>query len=458
MTASSFNRRCAVTGLMFLLLTAGGKTVWYAYRGLPQAEDYPQYYMGGLIARHGAWEAMYPVPKTSEGDADRWGFAQSSEMRPRYRELASRAGVEENAVRYLEPPPFTLLLLPLSFFPYKVSFYVWTFLLIIAAWGIGLQAGKFFTLSLGRETRWAGMIVLLVCLSPQAHRWVRIGNISVVLGWLIGYATLELVRRDGPRGAAAMVVGAVAKYAIIVLGPLYLAMRRWRTIAWGVVFAAVLIGTSLLLMPRGADGPYAVFFRDLAPMLARTGSIAENQALYPTIMRMLHLEKPPLPRPLEIGFRIVQVVTLVGLLALIFLKPLAFWDRPAHVFAAALALVAWMLVFSPICWEHYHAYLAPFWGWLIYEGTKSRTKMVIALFAIACSYLPTSLLLHQVAGGRFKLPEPLFSHLLCAAVLMLGMSLWAIAWNPDDPAVVGGHPQRSEGSREPTQDPSLRSR
>jgi hypothetical protein len=249
---------------------------------------------------------------------------------------------------------------------------------------------------------------------------------SVLLGWLIGHATLELVRRDSWRGAVAVVVGGVAKYAILVLGPLYLVKRRWRTIAWGIAFAAILLGASLLIMPRGPDGPYSVFFRDIAPTLARTGSVTENQALYPALMRMLGVERPPLPRPVVIGFRIAQFGTLLAILVLIALKPREHWNEPAHVFAAALALVSWLLVFSPICWEHYHAYLAPFWGWLLYEGTKSRLRMIVALLAIGLSYLPTSLLLHQIAGGRYRLPEPLFSHLLCAAVLMMAMSMYSL--------------------------------
>jgi hypothetical protein len=424
MSIQRFNHLCSIAGLFFLLVTIGGKTAWYAYRALPQAADYPQYYMGGLIARHGAWEALYPIPNpVSETNP---GFAENSELRPRYRELARRAGVEENAVRYMQPPPFALLLVPLSLLPYELSFYLWITLLTLAAWGIGLQAARIFTLSLGREMPTAGLIVLLVCISPQAHRWVRVGNMSVLLGWLIGYATLELVRRDSWRGAAAVVVGGVAKYAILVLGPLFLVMRRWRTIAWGALFAATLIVASLAIMPRGPDGPYAVFFRDIAPTLARTGSVTENQALYPALMRMLGVERPPLPRPVGIAFHVAQVGTLLAILALIAIKRREYWDEPARVFAAALALVAWLLVFSPICWEHYHAYLAPFWGWLIFEGTRSRARMIVAVLAIALSYLPTSLLLHQIAGGRYRLPEPLFSHLLCAAVLMLGISIYSL--------------------------------
>jgi hypothetical protein len=425
MPTDRFNRACKIAGLAFLLVTLGARTAWFEYRNLRWAGDYPQYYMGGVIALYGAWDSLYPIPRADSRTNP--GFAENSELRPRYRELQRQAGLPEDAVRYMQPPPLALLLVPLALLPFKVSLYLWVILLILAAWGIGLQAGRIFAMSLGRDTRAAGWIVLLVCVSPQAHRWVRVGNMSVLIGWLIGYATLELVRRDTVRGALAVVVGAVAKYAILILAPLYLALRRWKTIAWGALLAALLIGASLVLMPRGPEGPYSIFFRQIAPTLSRTASVSENQALYPTLLRMLGRDDPPLPRPLEIGFRVVQIATLLLILGLIFTKSREFWRAPANVFAAALALVSWLLVFSPICWEHYHAYLAPFWGWLIYEGTKSRLRMIVAILAIALSYLPTSLLFHKIAGGRFRLPEPLFSHLACAAVLMLLISAYALA-------------------------------
>jgi hypothetical protein len=61
--AKCFNRCCALAGLLFLLLGVGAKYVTYARRGLPQAQDFGQYYMGGLMALHGEWDALYPVPR-----------------------------------------------------------------------------------------------------------------------------------------------------------------------------------------------------------------------------------------------------------------------------------------------------------------------------------------------------------------------------------------------------------
>lgn len=422
MSIARFNHLCKFAALGFLLLTVGGKTAWYAYRGIAQTHDFPQYYMAGLIARLGEWDALYPIPhphsKTNPG-----GF-QNSDLRPRYRELSRQAGIRDEDVRFVQPPPIALLLVPLSLFPLKISFYLWVMLLILAAWGIALQAGKIYGLCFGRATRMVGIIVLLVALSPMAHRWVRVSNMSVLIGWLIGCATIQLALRDGARGGAALVLGTVAKYAPAVLAPMVLVLRRWRTIAWGLVMLSALLGLSLLVM--GA-GPFEVFLREIAPKLGGTVVFDENQALYPTLLRMLGRSDGPLPGPLEIAFDLTRIAVILLILLLIFLKPRTFWDRPDHAFAGALALVSWMMIFSPICWEHYHAYTAPFWGWLAFQATRSWPRGVLGIGAIALSYLPTVPLLRQIAGEGFRLPEPLFSHLLCALLIMLGMSISVLA-------------------------------
>src|SRR3954454_4018745 len=133
-----FNRICSVIGLAFLLLAIGAKCALYERRHLPQMQDYPQYYMGGLVALHGAWDSMYPIP--NPGSHTNPGFVGNSTLRPGYRDLALSHGVSEESVRYMQPPPLALLLVPLAFVPVKVSYFAWVLLLILAAWGIGRQA------------------------------------------------------------------------------------------------------------------------------------------------------------------------------------------------------------------------------------------------------------------------------------------------------------------------------
>src|SRR6185503_7468727 len=102
--------------------------------------------------------------------------------------------------------------------------------------------------------------------------------------------------------------------------------------------------------------------------------------------------------------------SLLLILALVLLRPRKYWDTPHRVFAAAAALVAWLLLFSPIFWEHYHAYLAPLWGWVAFEATRSRAKMFVAIAVILLAMYP-------------RVPAPLLNHLMWSTVLLLGLAL-----------------------------------
>src|SRR4051794_21699764 len=93
---SRFNRICSIAGLAFLLLVIGAKSAVYEYRHLPPMQDFPQYYMGGMIALHGEWESMYPIPNPDSHSNP--GFVGNSTLRQKYRELALGHGVTEESV------------------------------------------------------------------------------------------------------------------------------------------------------------------------------------------------------------------------------------------------------------------------------------------------------------------------------------------------------------------------
>jgi len=230
---------------------------------------------------------------------------------------------------------------------------------------------------------------------------------------------IEMVRRDGARAAVAMMLGTLAKYALLVLVPLQFALRRGRKIAWEAALGVGLLIVSLLVM--GTE-PYRIFMKEIVPTLGRTSAIGENSALYAFFLRVQRIDSEfGMPRAMEIGFRLLQIASIILILSLVLLRRRAFWERADRVFAAAAALFAWLLIFSPIFWEHYHAYLAPFWGWLAFEATRSRVRAVLAALVLAMAYLPSSLLVQQLHLHR--LPEPLFSHLLWSTVLLMFMAI-----------------------------------
>ena len=85
-------------------------------------------------------------------------------------------------------------------------------------------------------------------------------------------------------------------------------------------------------------------------------------------LRVMHVDS--VPHDWALGIRIAQWSIFAILLGLIFCRRRALRNnRPLH-FASIAALVAWMMLFSPICWNHYIVYLFPFWGWLAWEMTR----------------------------------------------------------------------------------------
>src|SRR5205085_11154864 len=102
-------------------------------------QDFSQYYMGGVMARLGAWDSIYPIPKPNT--TLNVGYIEGSTMKPRYELEATKRGVGDEP-RYIQPPPVALLYVPLSFFTYSQADFIWMTVLIGCTWAICLQAAR----------------------------------------------------------------------------------------------------------------------------------------------------------------------------------------------------------------------------------------------------------------------------------------------------------------------------
>ena len=136
MSATSFNRLCAGAALVLILAS-------HMLRGASY-QDFTQYYMGGLMARTGNWDSLYPIPLPDSIYNAAWGDPPQSTVRPRYRELAAEHGIDEYGVRVIQAPPVALLFAPITLLSYPVAYRVWTFLLALCMWGVALQAGRIY--------------------------------------------------------------------------------------------------------------------------------------------------------------------------------------------------------------------------------------------------------------------------------------------------------------------------
>lgn len=411
-----FNRRCAVIGFIFLLITTSGKMIWRFHSGF-SPQDFPQYYMAGVIADAGAWDALYPVP--NPGSPRNPGFVEDSTAKPRYQQLADERDVGEQ-VRYMQPPLFALLLMPLGLLSFKAAFIVWNLMNCLLVWGIAVQAGKIYRFCTGRLTHAPGWIILLISFSPEADRWVRVQNVSPLIGWLIGFATIQLLDAHCPmrdlKSALAAWLAGIAKYIGILFVPIYLAMRRWQALAWLIGISAVSLAIGIAISGWGV---YHEFIHVIAPTLSRSNALTGNQSLPGFMLRVVHQDI--LPAHVRLMLSIAQAVVFVILMILLFRRPATFWRRPIHLFAAASALTLWMMIFSPTSWEHYTAYAAPFYGWLIWEATRGPVRRIIAILVIAAEYVPT-----PIIPLFAHLPEPIASHMLWGLCVMLLLAIWRL--------------------------------
>jgi hypothetical protein len=280
-----------------------------------------------------------------------------------------------------------------------------------------MLAGKFYELAAGRPSRIAGALTLLVGCSYLMYTALRGLNLEAPMGLLLGVATLEILRRDGINGAAGVALGALLKYATLLLLPVAAALRRWRTLAWtGLLLTAAIAGSWLVM----GSGPFREFAR-LAPLLARPYEDEPNQSLTGFLLRITHT----LPLPMGIA-RGVQITGILAFLALCLLIVRRLGRKaPAmavDVFAAAAALIGWMLIFNPLVWNKYHLLLCPFWGWLVWEARQSKWRLALAIFAIAMVWGTWHMM--------WDLPEPFNSHMLWGAMAMVAIAVVRLARSP----------------------------
>jgi alpha-1,2-mannosyltransferase len=374
--------------------------------------------MGGLLIRLGQTSQLYPIPNPKS--LDNPGMNPASAPKPGYWEIEQRYGVPD-ITHWMLPPASALPFVPLSFLPFKQAEWVWAFVLIGCVWGIALLSAQFHRLLVGRETGWEGFIALLVVLSPVAARAIRIRNTSAPIGLCFALLAFGLLRDDRTRravGAALLVVlGVLLKYATAVLLPLLIATRRWRTLGWTAAIGLATVVISLIAMD-----PYLwrEYFTQIAPKLHWPSGFPGNQTLPGFILRTTG-QKPFAPATALLLYG-SQAVTLLGIVGLMARVPRDGWREPANVCAAVAALVAWLLAFSPCAWEHWPIWLAPFWGWMLWEAQRSAPRAVVAILALGLMYVPLSIFTNPgFFRADLRVPEPWNSSQLAGVLLTMGL-------------------------------------
>jgi hypothetical protein len=392
-----FNRLCHAICILWLFVAI---PLTFIIR--PTYQDFSLYYMAGVCARTGNFDALYPrvPPRTTELDCD------PALIQPKAMELAEQWHVGLS-MPYLQPAWNAIFFATLTFLPYRIAHALWIAILILSTYGITRYAGKTYQLCACAESKMTGVVMLVVALSALAYRTIRVGNVSAVVGFAIAFTTFELMRRDGIRSALAIWIGGLLKYATAMFLPILILTRRWRTIAWTAAFGIATIAIAFAIAGPEPFREYSVVAKEISKSIRYPG----NQSLHGFLLRATH--QSPVPAWARVLMLSLQVLIGLALLALLIRRRNELRTNPPVLFAAVVASVAWMMIFAPFFWDHYHIYFAPFWGWMIWEATQSPVKRVMAIAAIALAWVPLP------AALWFNWPEPWGSYMLGSVCLML---------------------------------------
>lgn len=442
---SKFNRSCLVVAALWLGITAPLGLIWR-----PTYPDFSQFYMGGLVARMGAWHALYPIPRA--GSQDNPGLSAHSYPKSGWEAIRHIHRVPSDT-RFMLPPPSAFLFLPLTYVNLARAWWIWNAISIASVWGLALFAGWLYRSLAGRPTRWEGWIALLIVLSPMTARAIRIGNVSPQIAFLLSLALLTLVQRNsaerGARDSAtdilpvagAVLLGALLKYATLVFMPLLVGMRQWRLLIWTIALGALVLAITIT---RTGLEPFVEFYYVIMPTLSRPSAFPGNQSLPGLMVRVLGR---PLPANISDLLSFLRLGTLTAILYFILrTRPLQ-WRDPSLILAGAALLIGWLLTFSPIAWEHWPIFLCPVWGWVLWEARTPGVNRVLALASLALMYVPAGIF---PVSGFFThmviIPEPFNSWQLFGVMGLLALAFRRFATagvNSSHPVPVREHFQKT---------------
>ncbi len=402
-----FNRICFTIALFWLSISVPAGLIFR-----PTIPDFSQFYTGGSLVSLGKWNALYPAPWV--GSLDNAGL--HSNGKHDWAKISAKRGVPDYT-HFILPPPSALIFVPLSFLSYIQAFWLWTFLLTASVIGLALVSADLLRMIIGKPSRLEGVLMLLIALSPMTARAIRISNVTPFIAFSIAISLRSILRNEPIRGGTALVIGILLKYATLVLAPLLLLMRRWKMIAWATALSGALVAITWLI---AGNRPFYEYSHIIAPTLSRPSAYLGNQTLPGMLSRLFGRPLSPWVSDILVNLR-MATLTAVGF-ALARLRPREN-QTPVNIIAASALLTSWLLIFSPIAWEHWAIFLCPAWGWLLWEALQSGWRRVCAITSLALMYFPAGII--QVRGFAtypITLPEPLNSSQLLGFILLFGLS------------------------------------
>ena len=154
--------------------------------------DFSIFYLGGQVARQGAWDDLYPT--VIPGAVGHPGQPGASDPKPLYESLAEAAGLKD-PFSYVYTPPSAILLIPFIHGSWESSIVGWWILLGVCCYGSALVSGAMYARIAGRRDWLWAMVILTVAWCPLTWAAIRSANSSAVSSLMVSLTLYGLVSR-----------------------------------------------------------------------------------------------------------------------------------------------------------------------------------------------------------------------------------------------------------------------
>lgn len=391
-----FNHWALIISLSWLVLIYPALH-WLCRDKLPESyrlggSDFGQYYSGALVARHGLWDQLYPIPKNIvyEKNIDfqpefKIPFLRSDTQNIKenwsyYGSVASPANSDisqsitnfcprlQNDWRYIYPPPLAVLLWPLGFFDYKTASNIWFMFMTTSLFGIGYFASLIYRELTHKITHLEGCImlspVIVTMLASNASTALNPGNSTPLLGFFISLVSYAWITNRQVAIAFGMIPLLLFKGIGLSWCPLLLIKPiKWKTIITLSLLTLIING---ITVSYGGLLPYKTFFSEIIPK----ANVPLGYGLQWRLLYMFGLDTK--------WFFTTLSLLLFAIIYWGYLRRFLLRDTPPHsnelTIASISGLMSIFFLCNPVVWPHYYmTYIfLPFSGWILWERTQAR--------------------------------------------------------------------------------------
>lgn len=375
--------------LGFLGIAAWEDLLWRA--------DFTAYYTGGALVRDGLGDHLYDL-----------------DLQARYQqEILNGRSFKDGLLPFNSPPHLALLILPLTYLPLSVAFWIWTLAEVgLLVWMVALMLRM--TNSWLPYERWLWISILLAF--PPLMRTLLQGTFSLLTLTCALQIYLALKNDDSKRAGLWLALGLLRPHVLFSMGLFLLLQRRWRFLLWAALWGVGITGVTALLM----DGHVWVEFLDV---IVKSSEFFDAFGVYPAMMYNL---KGTLFLWLENSSalwinRVSLTVFVLYVLAMVWLwLPPLRTDHPVFELRLALGLTLGLLFGLHVNPHDGLMLLLPMLLFYRFLRSKPRPQRSFLLFAALC---PLLLFLSEfVVRGALGIRIPVLVMLLLS--MWMGKALW----------------------------------